>query len=351
MKKNCLTDSELIEGIEKKYRQLPESDKRVLTPEQEKEIKDFFFELTGKEDVPTNWHKFFYSRNGIYSKEYLPMTITRELVKRMNKCEYRNAYADKNMLDNILPNASHPKIILKNMNGYFYFNNKPVSHKEAIELCRDLGRVLIKPSLRSQGVGIREIDIKGGIMKYDGRNLSVSDLFSKYDKNFCIQEIIQQHEDMAKLNPSSVNTIRVLSYRSGMEVLILYTALRIGRKDKVVDNESSGGISVNILSSGELEKYAISGLKEGRLDKTDSGVVLEGYKVPCYDKAVELVKDQHLYLPFFNFVAWDIAIDKDGNPVIIEWNVYPGLSQSACGPALGKYTTRILSEVMPRKNK
>jgi D-alanine-D-alanine ligase-like ATP-grasp enzyme len=46
----------------------------------------------------------------------------------------------------------------------------------------------------------------------------------------------------------------------------------------------------------------------------------------------------------------DIAIDEEGDPVIIEWNANPGLSQSAYGPGFGKYTERILRELWPRKN-
>jgi hypothetical protein len=150
---------------------------------------------------------------------------------------------------------------------------------------------------------------------------------------------------MKALNPSSVNTIRILSYRSEMEILILYTAIRIGRKDTVIDNESKGGMSANINSNGIIDKYAYALPQEGKIEVTDSGIKLEGYVVPSYDKAVKLVQEQHLNLPFFDIVAWDIAIREDGEPIIIEWNVFPGLSQSACGPALGKYTERIIHEL------
>ena len=156
---------------------------------------------------------------------------------------------------------------------------------------------------------------------------------------------------MAKLNDSSVNTIRILTYRSEMEILVLYTAIRIGRSGESIDNESSGGISANIYSDGKIAKYAISKPEDGQLETTDNGTVLEGYEVPSYDKAVKLVQEQHFQLPFFDIVAWDIAIREDGEPVIIEWNVFPGLSQSACGPALGQYTERIITELKEKGKK
>lgn len=335
-----------VKQIEEKYNRLPV--KKTLTPEQEKEITDFFYNLLG-ETVPTSWHKFCYSRNGIYSKEYLPMTVTRKLIQWANKTDYRNAYADKNMLDIILPNAPHPKIIMKNMNGYYYVHGKPVTKQEAIEMCSNLGKVIIKPSLKSQGRDIRVVEINNGATNYN--NLTVEKLFDLYDVNYCIQEIIEQHEQMKALNPSSVNTIRVLTYRSGMEILVLYTAIRIGRKDSVVDNESSGGISAVIYPNGTVGKFAISKPEDGQLEKTDTGIVLDGYVVPSYDKAINLVKEQCFNLPFFDIVAWDVAIGKDGEPIIIEWNVFPGLSQSACGPALGNYTERVINELKEKRIK
>ena len=339
--------SPLVQNMERKYNTLPI--KRELTPEQEQEIKDFYFNLMGVKNVSTIWHKFCYSRNGIYSKEYIPMTIANILVRWANKCDYRDAYADKNMLDIVLPSALHPKIIMKNMNGYYYVNNKPVTREDAILLCNNLGRVIIKPSLKSQGRDIRIVEIKNGVSDY--RNLTVEQLFDLYDKNFCLQEVIKQHEKMAKLNDSSVNTIRILTYRSEMEILVLYTAIRIGRSGESIDNESSGGISANIYSDGKIAKYAISKPEDGQLETTDNGTVLEGYEVPSYDKAVKLVQEQHFQLPFFDIVAWDIAIREDGEPVIIEWNVFPGLSQSACGPALGQYTERIITELKEKGKK
>ena len=86
------------------------------------------------------------------------------------------------------------------------------------------------------------------------------------------------------------------------------------------------------------------------MEKTDSGVVLDGYQLPSYDKAIAFVKEMHGYLPFFNLVGWDIAIQENGEPIMIEWNARPGLSQSAFCSGMGDYTERIIRELWPRKN-
>ena len=155
---------------------------------------------------------------------------------------------------------------------------------------------------------------------------------------------------MNQLNETSVNTLRILTYRSGMEILVLYSVVRIGRKGAVIDNQSAGGISTIVGEDGKLGGTAFGGFKGDGVGKTDSGVVLDGFEIPSYHKAVETVKQLHYQLPFFNIIGWDVAIDVEGDPVIIEWNAGPGLSQSAYGPGFGQYTERILRELWPRVN-
>ncbi len=75
---------------------------------------------------------------------------------------------------------------------------------------------------------------------------------------------------------------------------------------------------------------------------------MDGFEIPSYHEAVETVKRLHLQLPFFNLIGWDVAIDENGDPVVIEWNAKPGLSQSAYGPGFGEYTERILKELWNR---
>lgn len=321
---------------------------RELTKQQENEIKQFFLDLTG-EDVPLIWHKFFYSRTGVYSKKYIPTSLYKvTLLYRANKHGYRDAYADKNMADILLPEIRHPEVILKNMNGYFYIKGRAVSREEAVLCCHNLDDVLIKPSLGTHGDGARKLIVKDGVSNIDGK--TIEQVFDSYAENYCIQGFIRQHERLSALNPTSVNTIRVLTYRSGMEVLVLYTVIRIGRKGKEIDNESAGGISTLINKDGTLGKYAYGDPGVDQVEFTDTGIRLEGYEIPSYEKVISIVKKLHYKLPFFNLIGWDIAIGEDGEPILVEWNVCTELSQSANGPAFGEYTERIIKELMQKPN-
>ena len=321
---------------------------RKLTKKQKKEVDDFYIGMIGH-TVPLYCHEYFYSRTGFFTKEYVPTSFYHcELLPKANIRQLMRAYGDKNMSDFLFPQENIVHTFLKNMNGYYYYGGKPVSEEEAVASCQNMERVIIKPSCESQGHSVQLFSVKDGITNIKGK--SIRQLFEDYKKDFLIQEWVIQHKDMAALNPTSVNTMRILSYRSGMEVLIIYSVVRIGRKGSVIDNQCAGGISTTIDKDGKLGKYAFGGYAEDNVCKTDTGVILEGYQLPSYEKAIEMVKQLHLKLPFFNLVGWDVAIRENGNPVLIEFNTSPGLSQLAFKSGMGDYTERIIRELWPRPN-
>lgn len=321
--------------------------RRKLTKAQKKEVQDFYISMIGKK-IPLYSHEYFYSRTGFFTKEYVPTNIYHcELVPKANDKSLAKAYCDKNVCDLLFPGENVAHYYLKNMHGYYYFEGKPVSKEDAILSCSNLKDVIIKPALSSKGKGVQLLSFTDGIEDKGG---TVEQIFDQYKSDFLIQERVRQHKDMAALNPTSLNTIRVLSYRSGMEVLIVYSVVRIGRAGQVVDNQSAGGISTTITSDGKLGKVAFGGYSTDNILKTDSGIVLEGYQIPSYDKAIEMVKRMHMYLPYFNIIGWDVAIEENGNPILIEINTNPGLSQSAFKSGMGEHTERIIRELWPRPN-
>lgn len=337
----------LVRGMKKKYKELHSTQK--LNKEQIQRIQEFYKKLCGHE-VPTIWHEYMYARTGEFDVRIIPSSLYRiELIGRMNNWErMMGSFSDKNLSDILLANIKQPKIILKNINGYYYSEGKAISIDEAEKVCRNLRNVIIKPSLGEGGTGVQSLNVKDGMTDLNGKSLK--DVFKQYKKDFLIQEKVVQHKDMNLLNPTSVNTIRVLTYRMEMEILVLYAVVRIGKAGMVIDNESKGGISAKINEDGTLAKYAYGAPGNDKVQFTDSGVKLDGFKIPSFEKVIESAKQSHYQLPFFDIVGWDFCIDEDGEPVMIEWNTNPDLSQSANGPAFGKYTELIVPNIYKKEN-
>lgn len=323
---------------------------KPLTKGQEADIKAYFKKHLGRE-VPTYWHQYLYSRNGLYSVKYIPASVyVSSIIFRLNNYQFSLAYVDKGFYDTLFPDINRPQTYIKNVNGFYYDDKKIITREEAIARCMNLKDAVIKPTLfGTWGEGVKLFHTDNGFIPE--LNMSVNDLFSKYKKSFIIQSKLDQHQDLAKLNPSSVNTIRVLSYRRENEVIILYAVIRIGRMGKVVDNETAGGVKADIdLQTGRIKGPAFGSPTEKNMPQTDSGVDLDNYLIPSFPQVLVFVKDLHLRLPYFRLIGWDISVDTNGNPVMIEWNRSAELSQVAHGPAFGDYTEEILAAALHEEN-
>ena len=323
---------------------------KPLSRGQEADIKAYFKKHFNR-SIPTYWHQYFYSRNGLYSEKYIPASIySSSIIYTLNNYQFSLAYVDKGFYDSLFPDVNRPKTIVKNVNGFYYDDKVAISREEAIERCSDLQDVVIKPTvLGTWGKGVKMFHADNGFVPE--MNMSIGEVFAHYKNSFIIQSKLEQHPDLARLNPTSVNTIRVMSYRRGQEVIILYAVIRIGRMGKVIDNETAGGIKADIdLQTGRIKGPAFGSPMEPDMPLTDSGVLLDDYLIPSFPQILDFVKGLHLRLPYFRLIGWDVSVDTNGNPVMIEWNRSAELSQVAHGPAFGDYTEEILAEALNGKN-
>ncbi len=144
-------------------------------------------------------------------------------------------------------------------------------------------------------------------------------------KPFLLESFITQHPDMAALNPSTVNTVRILTMRHGDDVVPLGACLRCGGADAYVDNFHSGGVAYPI----DLETGVVSG--PGRtllgldlyIRHPSTGKVMPGFRIPYWDELLRTVSAAAVIVPHVGFVGWDVAILPDG-VALVEGNInYP----------------------------
>jgi hypothetical protein len=145
------------------------------------------------------------------------------------------------------------------------------------------------------------------------------------ESDWLVEEYLEQHSDMAGLNPLSVNTVRIWIYqRSSGESAVVTAYVRIGRADMYVDNASSGGIVAPIdLSTGKL-RAAQDAYADRRLYPChpDHGNAIEGVLIPYWEGVQSLAKRVLGVFPNLRFAGLDIAIGRNG-PVVLELNVSP----------------------------
>ncbi|MDD2518314.1 MAG: sugar-transfer associated ATP-grasp domain-containing protein [Bacilli bacterium] len=171
------------------------------------------------------------------------------------------------------------------------------------------------------------------------------------EEKMYLEEFIIQNKEWGKINPGSVNTIRVMTSAINGKVDIFFMAARIGNGDSVVDNFHAGGLSTLIdIEKGELKGPGYT----KKLEKSDmhplTKVVIDGYKIPYFDEIKEMVTKAALVNDKIHVVGWDVAITDKG-PLIIEGNRGPGwdLVQILLNKG-GKYMLRKIKKEMKDHN-
>ena len=184
---------------------------------------------------------------------------------------------------------------------------------------------------RHPTVILKPIDSLGGhgVEKVESSTISDLGAFVSHAleaRQFLLEECLTQHPDLARLNPSSVNSLRLITFRKDGEVHSLASALKIGNGG-AIDNFSDGGMYTMVDDSGRALGAAFDGAGHSYTVHPRSGVPIVGFEVPCFAEAVALVSKAARVVPEVPYVGWDVAIRPDG-PVLIEGNYNTGVFQA-----------------------
>lgn len=288
------------------------------------------------------WFELAGSRDHVMDPHFIPSDLYYlELLPYINNMHFSKATEDKNYLDMRFPDVKQAKTVCRRMAGEYYnADMELIGQDDAVRLCREHGgELFIKPSVYS-GFG-------KGIQKFDAAARADSDIqevFEKTGPNFIVQEKIRQHAALASLNPDSVNTVRILSLFLDGSVYIPNMYLRVGvsgTSHVVVGSE----YNAEILPDGQVSHKVC--LDEGRwLDAREEKIIDEDFVIPGIDRLCETVKRLHPRVGQFKWIGWDLTVDEDGDPLLIEFNTDPGDSaQRVCGrPLFGDMTDRVLQD-------
>ena len=320
----------------------------ALTREQENEVKKFYSQY---QKISMISHAFYTQKTNVFSPYYIPMDVYLNVVD-----EYFNNREESKMMDNkcyyytIFAGIKQPEPVIFRIGGlWFSPDMEMITFEQALDLLSKENVVFAKAATSScGGKGVMHISVENGDMQEQFKE------FLSYAKgDIVVQRAIKQHKDISNIFPNSVNTLRIISLLSKEGVKIYSSILRIGVGEAKVDNASQGGVTCGISDGGKLKArfYKLNG--ERHDVHPTNGFVSEGYKIPGFEKAKELVKKAHLMVPHFKLVSWDIAIDEEEQPILVEANLAKGSSefhQLNNGPLFGEDTKKILDEVFGKAN-
>ena len=324
----------------------------TLTNENKEAIDDFYLSNLG-EKIPYGWHQYFSAHSGVFDARYFPNLLLNPYFEHyMNyKRDYGFVFEDKNVIPYIASYAGvkMPRTILSKTCGVMRDGDgRVVDEALAKEILFSSGRVFCKPStVACGGRGCFATDFKSS---KDQTDLLLKNL----GEEFVIQEVVKCEESIANIYPKSVNTFRVITYRWKDTFQQMPVFMRIGQGGAVVDNGASGGMFVGINADGRLADKAVMPYNTCILSHPDTGFVFKGHVIKGFSAVCEASIRMHQLIPQVGLVYWDFTIDVDGNPVLIECNVFNGtiyaIQMTLGVPAFGDKTAEVLQWIRKMKH-
>ncbi len=263
---------------------------------------------------PEDYYRYeFYKKSGYERNKYITYRRGRAIVKRYN---------DKNSV-----RVLDDKVSFNQMFQEFLFRDwidvDSVSEEAFAKFLKKHEVAILKPKRGSGGKGVFIATYK----EYKDKRIALSDF-----RNYIAEEILQQHVDMAILNPTSVNTVRVMTFGGKA----ISCSCKIGCNNSFVDNMSSGGIYGHVdLKSGILDSLCYDIQLQPYLRHPTTNRVLLGFQIPNWDMVCSTVEDAAAKIPNIGYIGWDVAVLKD-RVALVEGNARPGhdLNQQAAQTGL-----------------
>lgn len=197
------------------------------------------------------------------------------------------------------------------------------SYEEFCDFLHKYRTIALKPQYSSWGIGFFKLTEEEFDSKEDPK-----EFYQKLcEGRYLAEEFVQSCKELAAFHPSSLNTLRVITFRNGNRFEVFGGGLRVGNNGLCVDNAHGGGIFCEIdPESGKIITDGLDEYSNSYVTHPMTGVPFKGMQIPRWKEVVELCKEASKELPCLRVVGWDVAILEDGTLELIEGNHSPGMN-------------------------
>ena len=200
---------------------------------------------------------------------------------------------------------------------------------------------VIKPIDLSNGLGIRKVDSTEyqdkKVLFYEllntGKEYEDSQDF-KWSSDYhaaVLEELIEQDPSLNRLNPSSVNGVRVTTVRVGSEIHIYHPWIKVAVGGEFVASLILGSFDACINpQTGIIETKGF--LEDGStIDlHPDTKVQIKGFQIPRWQELITMAKQVASEMDSsINYVGWDFVLTPKGW-VVMEGNFYGDTMWQMC---------------------
>ncbi len=278
--------------------------------------------------------RFLFKRDRINIRDYFPSEVLYKIKPHYNEKGAKEVLENKLFFDFFYGQftVNLPKILMYNHRHVFVVNKKAhtVNTLPAFRLlleevfhCTSGDSIFIKRTYGTYG-GNNVFKLRFSQLENDSN--TINELFQEVIKTgYLFQETVKQHPEMSRLNSSCLNTIRLDTFidRDG-KIEIISGYLRTSLTNNYVDNMTIGGCGIVVdLVTGKLKGNGYMSLKDGgiklQVEHPVTHTVFNGFQIPFFEQAKQLVVEVAGYVPNLRLIGWDVAIGESG-PILIEGN-------------------------------
>lgn len=247
-----------------------------------------------------DYYKFrLYERTPEEQRTFLTLKVSEALLFKYNK----DPEAAKTLL--------YKGRFAKKYNDLFHrvwFINRNLSYEDFLKKIDGIEDLICKPTSSTQGKGVIKIHCGSGAEN----KKEIYDRIMGMDRRMICEECIIQHPAIAAFNPTSVNTIRVLTIVDNGICHHPYAGFRMGCGD-VVDNFHAGGIIATVdTATGITCTDAIDLDGTHYPEHPKSKLPTLGFQIPHWDQVLDLTEQAALRMEGIGMVGWDVAVTEDG---------------------------------------
>ena len=223
----------------------------------------------------------------------------------------------KGNLKYIVPKQNRAEVIIQKIDGHIVLeDNTEISKSEAIAILKQQSVFVAKKARGTGGgKGVRKVIMD----EVQDKDIFLDELLSPNDMEF--EREVFQNDFLAQFNPDSVNTIRIVTLNINERCTVLSAFFRMGSKGSFVDNFSSGvGYLVGVNKEGHLSEFGID-KNFNKIYKAPTGIDFKGKQIPNYHQIKKQIIDFSKKIPYASLIGWDVTIDRNMNPIVIEVNL------------------------------
>lgn len=240
-------------------------------------------------------------------RTYVTNAISNHIAMTSNEEPFRPLFHDK-----ILFNRRFDEFL-----GREWLEIEPTGVDDLRRFVLRHGRIMGKVPFSNSGYGVARYDAKDIDDWAAFRNQLIA-----AGQILVEQYIEDQHEDLARVCPTTVNTTRVTTYFDGERTHLLGLAQKFGR-GQASDQQSFGGYFILLDRDGRSLGPGYGSHQHIYREHPDSRVSMLDFRLPLVEEVLALVDRAARVVPQVRYVGWDVVVTRNG-PVLLEGNWTPG---------------------------